>query len=75
MTCGAQPRFEERSSIDFEIISAGHLPHDENPEAVNKARHCCGITVAHAAGNEVSIRGCGGWSLPKYYKISQIGGD
>ena len=29
---------EERSSIDFEIISAGHLPHDENPEAVNKAR-------------------------------------
>lgn len=28
---------KERSSIDFEIISAGHLPHDENPEAVNKA--------------------------------------
>ena len=39
---------EERSSIDFEIISAGHLPHDENPEAVNKAWpvwHRCGITV------------------------------
>jgi len=28
---------KERKSIDFEIISAGHLPHDENPMAVNKA--------------------------------------
>ena len=22
--------------MDFEIIPAGHIPHDENPEAVNK---------------------------------------
>ena len=24
--------------------------------------------------NEVSIRGCGGWSFPRYHKISQLGG-
>lgn len=28
---------KERKTIDFEIISGGHLPHDENPQAVNKA--------------------------------------
>lgn len=28
---------KERDNVDFEIIPAGHIPHDENPEAVNKA--------------------------------------
>ncbi|CAE7942083.1 unnamed protein product [Symbiodinium sp. KB8] len=27
---------KERDNVDFEIIPAGHIPHDENPEAVNK---------------------------------------
>ncbi|CAE7349302.1 yugF [Symbiodinium natans] len=28
---------KERDNVDFEIVAAGHIPHDENPEAVNKA--------------------------------------
>ena len=26
--------------MDFEVIDAGHIPHDENPDAVNKDPRC-----------------------------------
>ncbi|CAK0806647.1 unnamed protein product, partial [Prorocentrum cordatum] len=27
----------KRADVDFEVISAGHIPHDDNPDAVNSS--------------------------------------
>ena len=58
---------QERDNVDFEIVAAGHIPHDENPEAVNKEQGFILMSTAY------SVDAQNAWSIYAQNKLSLSG--